>query len=99
MNIAESKEYKSPPGKLLAVFRLGRDQWKEKCAEGKRQIKYLKTRIKRLESSKTELEDKIKDLQEEVCVLNAQFQREHYERSRLEFEEEEKKLQSQSIIR
>ena len=91
MNVAEPKEYKSPLRKLMNVFREGREQWKEKCAQSKRQIKTLKNRIKRLESSKTGLANKVKNLQEEVAFLNAQLRRASYERSRLEFEEVKKK--------
>ncbi len=59
MTLAETKEYKSPTRKLLNVSQAGRDQWKEKRAEGKPQNKYLKNRIKRLERGKTELSDKV----------------------------------------
>jgi chromosome segregation ATPase len=94
MNSQEPKEYKSPTRKLLAVFRDGRDPWKEKCAEAKRQIKTLKTRIYRLESRKQELTGQVKNLEEELDFLKAQLRRETYERARLDFSEEVKKTTS-----
>ena len=93
-NVAEPKEYKSPLRKLMNVFRDGREQWKEKCAQSRRQIKTLKNRIKRLENSKTELTNEVKNLQEEVGFLNAQLRRASYEHSRLEFEEAKKRHHS-----
>jgi chromosome segregation ATPase len=48
----KDRSYKSPVRKLARFFEKSRDQWKAKCREAKRSIKYLKNRVRFLEESR-----------------------------------------------
>ncbi len=57
-------KYKSPLKKLLKVFEIGRDQWKEKTLNAKYALKIARNRIKFLETSKTAIKHENKELQD-----------------------------------
>lgn len=63
---SEDKEYKSPPRKLLKFFEKSRDNWKAKYHELKYKIKLMQNRIRYLEKRKTCLNQRIKELQQEL---------------------------------
>lgn len=68
-----TKQYSSPTHKLLNVFRDGRDKWKTKTIQAKKEIKLNKNRILFLESSKEKLKEKAKMLDALVIKLRAEI--------------------------
>ena len=65
--------YKSPPSKIIKLFREARDKWKQKSLDATTQIKYLKNRINFLETSKQKVKDQVKSLQAENQNLREQI--------------------------
>lgn len=65
--------YKSPPSKLIKLFREARDNWKQKYLESTQHNKYLKNRIHFLETSKQKYKDQVKSLQSEIHHLQQQL--------------------------
>ncbi len=66
----KDKAYKSPVRKLTRFFEKSRDQWKAKCREAKKTIKYLENRVRFLEESRAcwksraqELETRVKQME------------------------------------
>jgi len=65
----EGKHYKSPMRKLVAFFEKSRDKWKAKCLSTKYQIKLLTNKIRYLEKSNADLNNKVKELKKELKEL------------------------------
>ena len=63
---SEDKEYKSPSRKLINFFRKSRDNWKAKYQELKYNMKLMQNKIRYLEKRKTQLNQRIKELQQEL---------------------------------
>jgi len=68
---SDSKNYKSPPKKLIAFFKKSRDEWKSKCINAKEELKLAKKNIKNLRKSKKILKENIRCLETEVSRLNS----------------------------
>jgi chromosome segregation ATPase len=80
-----SKEYKSPPHKLVKFFKESRDAWEKTAKERRKEIRDLQARVRDLEASralwkekaKTALEqtqakeEALSSLQNELAVLKA----------------------------
>jgi hypothetical protein len=78
METTHPREYKSPRRKLLRFFEKSRDKWKLKYREVKKVLKRLTNRIRFLERSKAEYQQRVEELQAQLAALKA---------SRLEKEE------------
>ena len=63
---SEDKEYKSPSRKLIKFFEKSRDNWKAKYQEQKYKMKLNQNKIRYLEKRKAELNQRIKELQQEL---------------------------------
>jgi chromosome segregation ATPase len=77
----KDKIYRSPVRKLARFFEKSRDQWKAKCREAKRTIKYLKNRVRFLEegrdrwkSQAQELEARVKQMEVKERELTEQLE-------------------------
>ena len=62
----EDKEYKSPSRKLIKFFQKSRDNWKSKYQDLKYKMKLMQNKIRYLEKRKTQLNQRIKELQQEL---------------------------------
>ncbi len=62
----KDKVYKSPVRKLARFFEKSRDQWKAKCREAKRTIKYLKNRVRFLEENQDRWKRRAQELEARV---------------------------------
>jgi len=62
---SDDKEYKSPSRKLVKFFEKSRDNWKAKYRELKYKMKLMQNKIRYLEKRKTQLNQRIKELQQE----------------------------------
>jgi chromosome segregation ATPase len=69
----DSGDYSSPPHKLLKLFKEGRDSWKEKTREAKKQLKLKRNRITFLEESKAKLKSRVEELEETLIALHAEL--------------------------
>ncbi len=76
--------YKSPRHKLIRFFEKSRNQWKAKCLEAKKQIKYLKNRLKYHQASARKWRAKAKALEQELAELKAAGQGESAQSKQLE---------------
>ena len=47
------ESFKSPKHKLLSFFRRSQLGWKSKCGEAKRELKFVKNKLKQLEDSRS----------------------------------------------
>lgn len=65
-NCANDSAYKSPTRKLVRFFEKSRDKWKEKCLEAKYKVKLLRNQVRYMEKRKTELKQRIKELENEL---------------------------------
>lgn len=63
---ASNGTYKSPKRKLVRFFEKSRDKWKEKCQEAKYSVKLLRNQVRYLEKRKSELAQRVKDLEDEL---------------------------------
>ena len=61
-----NKDYKSPSRKLITFFRKSRDNWKAKYQDLKYQMKLMKNKVAYLEKRKAQLNQRIKELQNEL---------------------------------
>lgn len=78
-----SKEYKSPPHKLIKFFKESRDAWEETAKKRREEIRDLQARVRDLEASRASWKDKAKialdrvqakekalgDLQNELAIV------------------------------
>jgi chromosome segregation ATPase len=55
-----SKEYKSPPHKLVKFFRESRDGWEETAKKRREEIRDLQARVRDLEASRVSWKEKAK---------------------------------------
>jgi chromosome segregation ATPase len=55
-----SKEYKSPPHKLIKFFKASRDNWEETAKERREEIRDLQARVRDLEASREAWKEKAK---------------------------------------
>ncbi len=62
----DDKNYKSPSRKLVKFFERSRDNWKAKYQELKYKMKLLQNKNRYLEKRKTLLNQKVKELQQEL---------------------------------
>ena len=60
------KKYKSPSRKLIKFFEKSRDNWKGKYQELKYKMKLMQNKIRYLEKRKTQLNQRVKELQQEL---------------------------------
>ena len=67
----KDKVYKSPVRKLARFFEKSRDQWKAKCREAKRTIKYLKNRVRFLEENRDRWKGRAEELEVRVKQMEA----------------------------
>ena len=67
----KDKVYKSPVRKLARFFEKSRDQWKAKCREAKRTIKYLKNRVRFLEENRDCWKSRAEELEVRVKQMEA----------------------------
>jgi hypothetical protein len=65
----EAKTYRSPTYKLIAFFVKSRDQWKEKCRDGKTRIKRLQNRVEGLKVGRRKWKEKAQVAQARVVQL------------------------------
>lgn len=63
---SDDKEYKSPSRKLVKFFKNSRDNWKTKYQDLKYKMKLMQNKILYLEKRKTQLNQRIKELQQEL---------------------------------
>ena len=63
---SEDKKYKSPSRKLVKFFEKSRDNWKAKYQDLKYKMKLMQNKIRYLEKRKTHLNQRIKELQQEL---------------------------------
>ena len=68
---SDSKNYQSPPKKLIAFFKKSRDEWKSKCIDAKEELKLAKKNIKNLRERQKTQKENIKCLEAEVSRLNS----------------------------
>lgn len=68
----KDKVYKSPVRKLARFFEKSRDQWKAKCREAKKTVKYLKNRVRFLEESRDRWKGQAQELEARVKQMEAQ---------------------------
>jgi len=66
---SQGKPYKSPTRKLVTFFEESRDKWKAKCLTAKYQVKLLANKIRYLEKRKTDLNNRVKELEKELREL------------------------------
>jgi len=64
--VSETKEYRSPRGKLLTFFEKSRDRWKERSRLAKRKIKRLSKGIAALEKSRDKWKSEALQLRKEA---------------------------------
>ena len=55
-----SKEYKSPPHKLIKFFKESRDSWEETAKKRREEIRDLQARVRDLEASRESWKEKAK---------------------------------------
>jgi len=67
--------YASPKHKLLKVFKEGRDKWKIKAMEAKKNLKLKHNRMVFLETSKEKVQMENKSLKQQITELNAEVSR------------------------
>jgi chromosome segregation ATPase len=67
----KDKIYRSPVRKLARFFEKSRDQWKAKCREAKRTIKYLKNRVRFLEEGRDRWKSQAQELEARVKQMEA----------------------------
>jgi hypothetical protein len=65
----EAKTYRSPSYKLIAFFVKSRNQWKEKCRDGKNRIKRLQNRVEGLKKGRQKWKEKAQAAQARVVQL------------------------------
>lgn len=63
---SNNKEYKSPSRKLTKFFEKSRDKWKAKYQKVKYELKLVQNKIRYLEKRKTQLGQRIKELEQEL---------------------------------
>ena len=63
---SDDKKYKSPSRKLVKFFEKSRDNWKAKYQELKYKMKLMQNKIRYIEKRKTQLNQRIKELQQEL---------------------------------
>lgn len=63
---SDDKEYKSRSRKLVKFFKNSRDNWKSKYQDLKYKMKLMQNKILYLEKRKTQLNQRIKELQQEL---------------------------------
>lgn len=63
---SDDKKYKSPSRKLIKFFEKSRDNWKGKYQELKYKMKLMQNKIRYLEKRKTQLNQRVKELQQEL---------------------------------
>ncbi len=63
---SDDKKYKSPSRKLIKFFEKSRDNWKAKYQELKYKMKLMQNKIRYIEKRKTHLNQRIKELQQEL---------------------------------
>src|SRR5579863_930355 len=64
-----AKTYRSPAYKLKAFFLKSRNQWKEKCRDGKTRIKRLQNRVEGLKVGRRKWKEKAQVAQARVAEL------------------------------
>lgn len=69
----EVGSYRSPRGKLLGLFKRGRDTWKRKCQEAKAFGKLLANRARALSKSRDRWKKLAQQRQEQVRQLRRQL--------------------------
>jgi len=69
----EVGSYRSPRGKLLRIFRRGRDAWKRKCQDAKAFVKLLANRARALSKSRDRWKKLAKQRKEELRQLRRQW--------------------------
>ncbi len=63
---SDDKKYKSPLRKLVKFFEKSRNNWRAKYQELKYKMKLMQNKIRYLEKRKTQLNQRIKELQQEL---------------------------------
>jgi len=63
---SDDKKYKSTSRKLVKFFEKSRDNWKAKYQELKYKMKLMQNKIRYLEKRKTQLNQRVKELQQEL---------------------------------
>ena len=63
---SDDKKYKSPLRKLVKFFEKSRNNWKAKYQELKYKMKLMQNKIRYIEKRKTHLNQRIKELQQEL---------------------------------
>ena len=61
-----SKEYKSPPHKLIKFFKKSRDTWEETSKKRREEIRDLQARVRDLEASRNSWKEKAKTALEQT---------------------------------
>jgi chromosome segregation ATPase len=81
MMSTETKEYRSPPKKLVKFFERSRNLWKARCGEAKYRVKLLHTKVADLRKSRDRwkgetkrLRSEVRQLQDELGQLQAELQ-------------------------
>lgn len=67
----KDKVYKSPVRKLAWIFEKSRDQWKAKCREAKKMVKYLKNRVRFLEESRDRWKNRAQELEAQMKKMES----------------------------
>ncbi len=62
----DDKKYKSPARKLVKFFEKSRNNWRAKYQELKYKMKLMQNKTRYLEKRKTQLNQRIKELQQEL---------------------------------
>lgn len=63
---SDDKKYKSPARKLVKFFEKSRNNWRAKYQELKYKMKLMQNKTRYLEKRKTQLNQRIKELQQEL---------------------------------
>jgi uncharacterized protein YlxW (UPF0749 family) len=63
---SDDKKYKSPLRKLVKFFEKSRNNWRAKYQELKYKMKLMQNKTRYLEKRKTQLNQRIKELQQEL---------------------------------
>lgn len=69
----ESKEFRSPPAKLLRFFERSRNGWKRKCREAKDDVKRLSNNVAALKRSRGRWKDLAKQRAAEIQRLRCEL--------------------------
>jgi len=66
-------EYKSPLPKLVSFFKNSRDQWKQKCANLRKELKLFKNQVRAVEKSRDYWKQSAKDAAKQAALLQEQL--------------------------